>query len=53
LQIRKLWILNLAVLVLLLGADHPRKSQESARRPNILWISDEDISLDLGCYGDA
>ncbi|HEV2663947.1 MAG TPA: sulfatase-like hydrolase/transferase, partial [Blastocatellia bacterium] len=23
-----------------------------ARRPNILWISTEDISPDLGCYGD-
>lgn len=22
-------------------------------RPNILWISCEDMSLDLGCYGDA
>ena len=24
-----------------------------AQRPNILWISCEDISPDLGCYGDA
>jgi len=24
-----------------------------SRRPNILWISCEDISADLGCYGDA
>lgn len=23
------------------------------KRPNILWISTEDISPDLGCYGDA
>ena len=22
-------------------------------RPNILWISTEDISPDLGCYGDS
>jgi len=25
----------------------------STGRPNILWISTEDISPDLGCYGDA
>jgi N-sulfoglucosamine sulfohydrolase len=27
-------------------------AQPSGRRPNILWISAEDISPDLGCYGD-
>ena len=27
--------------------------QSSAPRPNILWISTEDISPDLGCYGDS
>ncbi len=26
---------------------------EEAQRPNILWISVEDMSLSLGCYGDA
>jgi len=26
---------------------------ENKRRPNILWISCEDISPDLGCYGDT
>lgn len=26
--------------------------QTTAERPNILWISTEDISPDLGCYGD-
>ncbi|MHC4395443.1 MAG: sulfatase-like hydrolase/transferase [Planctomycetota bacterium] len=25
----------------------------TAKRPNILWISTEDISCDLGCYGDS
>jgi uncharacterized sulfatase len=37
-----------ALLFLLLGSvpqDHGR--------PNILWITCEDISLDVGCYGDA
>lgn len=31
----------------LLGAGGPR------RKPNILWITCEDISADLGCYGDT
>ena len=26
--------------------------QEAPARPNVLWISTEDISPDLGCYGD-
>ena len=26
--------------------------EEKAERPNILWLSCEDISPDLGCYGD-
>ncbi|MCH7521994.1 MAG: sulfatase-like hydrolase/transferase, partial [Candidatus Marinimicrobia bacterium] len=27
-------------------------AETPAPRPNILWISTEDISPDLGCYGD-
>src|SRR5688572_30478511 len=27
-------------------------SVNAAERPNVLWISLEDISPDLGCYGD-
>ena len=38
----------LPALVLLLGA----ASQEPAK-PNILWITCEDISPNVGCYGDA
>lgn len=26
---------------------------QGGKRPNIVWISAEDISADLGCYGDA
>ena len=33
-----------------LGALRAAASERS--RPNILWISTEDISPDLGCYGD-
>lgn len=29
-----------------------RLAEASARRPNILWITCEDTSLTLGCYGD-
>ncbi len=28
------------------------ESTEQAERPNVLWLSTEDISPDLGCYGD-
>lgn len=31
----------------------PRPADEAAKRPNILWISCEDISPNLGCYGDG
>ena len=31
----------------------PRAWGQGGKRPNILWISAEDISPDLGCYGDA
>ena len=31
----------------------PRDREAALERPNILWISCEDISPNLGCYGDA
>ncbi len=31
----------------------PRPKQAAAAQPNILWISCEDISPNLGCYGDS
>ena len=37
--------------VMLCGPQPPQASQR-AERPNILWLSTEDISPDLGCYGD-
>lgn len=42
-------LLCLAAPVASRAADAP---QEPAARPNILWISCEDISANLGCYGD-
>src|SRR5262245_22361579 len=29
------------------------RATQTASRPNILWISTEDLSPDLGCYGDS
>jgi N-sulfoglucosamine sulfohydrolase len=34
------------------AANRPDPQRQSAR-PNILWISAEDLSPDLGCYGDS
>lgn len=39
----------LLIVVLLLGAS----TLNAADRPNILWLSTEDMSPNLGCYGDA
>src|SRR5690242_8347324 len=38
---------------LLFYPPHTTQATQATRRPNILWISTEDISPDLGCYGDA
>lgn len=40
-------------LVVLLMACLTSSTVNAQTRPNILWISTEDISPDLGCYGDA
>lgn len=40
--------LLLLIVVSLLGAS----SLNAAERPNILWLSTEDMSPNLGCYGD-
>ena len=35
------------------SAAEPQPSPAPVGRPNVLWITAEDISPDLGCYGDA
>ncbi len=40
----------LPALLLLLGVS---TRQDPAGRPNVLWITCEDISPNVGCYGDA
>ncbi len=50
---RSSWLLLTAATVnAALLAGSPLQAAEKARRPNILWISCEDISPHLGCYGD-
>src|SRR4051812_24552720 len=44
----------IACVLVALAASFARGGAEAQpSRPNILWISTEDISPDLGCYGDA
>ena len=45
-------IVALTILTAFLVMFAPRAMTQSIR-PNILWISAEDISPDLGCYGDS
>ncbi len=46
--------MGVAMLTVLLAVNVPHVlPQSSSPRPNILWISTEDISPDLGCYGDS
>ncbi len=47
-RVTALWIVGL-----LLGTLSVVEAAEPAQRPNILWISCEDTSPDLGCYGDS
>lgn len=48
----KLQILAQMVMLLLLTADCRVAFSQSTSPPNILWLSCEDISPHLGCYGD-
>ncbi len=41
-----------AVAAVLFSAELPSQAAEKADRPNVLWITAEDMSAHLGCYGD-
>lgn len=43
---------RLLLTVLLAGLSIPMIAR-AGQRPNILWITCEDMSARLGCYGDA
>src|SRR5438067_2527010 len=47
------WFLGGVAGSLLAAGPGARAEAEPARRPNILWITCEDISPNLGCYGDS
>lgn len=49
---RFLTLLGLTALVCLMPCSK-LQGQSTSARPNILWLSCEDISPHLGCYGDA
>lgn len=51
---KQVLILTVLVPAMLANPLWSQKGQkpEAKRRPNILWITAENISLDLGCYGD-
>ena len=51
-QQRLLWFASFILFGLMLCSFPIRQAAQSANRLNILWLSTEDISPDLGCYGD-
>lgn len=51
---RSLLYVVVILVLILLSVDRPARTQIApTARPNILWISAEDLSPDLSCYGDA
>ena len=50
---RSVPLLLLLIIALSGCASATNKPSASGRLPNILWISAEDLSPDLGCYGDS
>jgi len=49
---KRLIVAALVFSVFGLEANRADRTQLGNRRPNILWITAENISLDLGCYGE-
>ncbi len=46
-------VVLVALMVLVAGAGLPTSAVAAPSRPNILWITAEDMNAHLGCYGDA
>ena len=51
--LRGMGVIALGVLVMGRSSRAEAAGGASADRPNILWVTCEDISANLGCYGDA
>ena len=47
---KKLYFLEFLLLFFIISCNNPKSS--NLEKPNILWITTEDISQNLGCYGD-
>ena len=51
-QLLRLWIVGIISFGGMLYVPQRPQATQTTQRPNILWLSTEDISPDLGCYGD-
>ncbi len=49
----RLHVVPLVVAFSLLSCLSPSTGAEATLKPNILWLTSEDIGPELGCYGDA
>jgi len=52
-QTRRDWLRQVTAGTALLTAGRVARGAEPERRPNILWLTCEDMSPHLGCYGEA
>ena len=46
-------MMHLHTLIALAGIALPEQARPAGERPNVLWLIAEDLSLELGCYGDG
>ncbi len=51
-QLLRLWIVGIISFGGMLYVPQRPQATQTTQRPNILWLSTEDISPDLSCYGD-
>ena len=51
-QPRATWTYIACLALLLILMTDPVSADQPAARPNILWLTAEDMSPHLGCYGD-